>query len=266
MVKSEIEKLKIEVAELVGQRVKRPSGTLMGHAAGLPFEDLVHNSLLDSYPKRAFRHFELLNELFLANPEKLNVEDRMSLLGPASLQHLLKRGKSAIQGWSKEKLFEEKQNDTAESIVLPTAKLAIEPDKTLPTLLIDVKTQDVNKKGQAPNIISAEKIATACKYAIEIDGFLPFDIVYIGIKWSASKDFLTCEDSCVVSLTQIPPEKLYINWAAALQIQFHPFEVNCDYKGSGIQWASDYLNSYCDQLENRIEKDREKLKRFRSVL
>jgi hypothetical protein len=251
---------------LVGRTVPRPVGTLAGHAAGLPFERLIDRILRDQLPGQTFRHYELLNQIYEHNPGAMTVDDRYSLLGPPSLQYLLKRGKSATQKWSIETPFEEKQNDTAEIVVLPSKRLAIEIDKRSPVTLIDVKTQDDAKKAQAPNIISAEKIAHVCKLAIESEKFLPFEILYVGVKWKATKDTLVCTDVRVVSLTDIKPSNLYINWAAALQIQFHPFEVSCDYEGDGMAWAYDYLVNFCSQLERRISNEVEKLKAFRSIL
>jgi type II restriction enzyme len=194
------------------------------------------------------------------------LEQRYSLLGPPSLQYLLKRGKAATEKWSQVELFEEKQNDTAEIVVIPSKKLVIEVDHVRPVTLIDVKTQDVGKKAQAPNIISAEKVANVCKLAIESENFLPFEILYVGIKWQATKTELVCTDVRIVSLTDIDPKNLYINWAAALQIQFHPFEVPTSYTKDGMSWARDYLKNFCAQLERRIENERVKLETFRSVV
>lgn len=258
--------LEFALSGLVGQTVPRPAGTLAGHAGGLPFERLVNQILRDRLPGQTFRHYELLNQIYEHNPRATSLDQRYSLLGPPSLQYLLRRGKAATEKWSNDSLFEEKQNDTAEIIVLPSKRLAIEIDKGRPVTLIDVKTQDVAKKAQAPNIISAEKIANVCKLAIESEKFLPFEIMYVGIKWRATKDELVCTDVRVVSLTDIDPSDLYINWAAALQIQFHPFEVSCKYEGDGMKWAYDYIKNFCTQLERRISKEGEKLKLFRSIL
>ena len=246
--------------------VPRPSGTLAGHAAGLPFERLVDQILRDEIPGRTFRHYELLNELYRANPTKISLDHRYSLLGPPSLQYLLRRGKAATEKWSIAEPFEEKQNDTAEIIILPTKKLAIEVDHCRPIFLIDVKTQDAEKKAQAPNIISAEKVANTCRLALASEKFLPFEIIYVGIKWIASRSDLECSEVRVVSLTEINPVDLYINWSAALQIQFHPFEIATSYKKDGLSWARDFLENFCVQLERRINSETEKLNSFRSIL
>jgi hypothetical protein len=264
--KSFSETLTTALSGLVGQTVPRPTGTLAGHAAGLPFERLVDEVLRRELPGQTFRHYELLNKLYQGNPTMRTSEERYALLGPPSLQYLLRRGKSATEKWTNEDLFEEKQNDTAEIVILPSRKIAIEVDHVRPVRLIDVKTQDTGKKAQAPNIISAEKIANVCKLALQSEGFLPFEILYVGIKWRAGKSILECTEVRVVSLTEIDPKDLYINWAAALQIQFHPFEVETSYVRDGMTWARDYLKNFCNQLERRIASETEKLESFRSIL
>jgi hypothetical protein len=260
------EKLTTALSGLVGQTVQRPSGTLAGHAAGLPFERLVDEVLRSELPGRTFRHYELLNRLYQSNPTKRSSDERYSLLGPPSLQYLLRRGKSATEKWSDKDQFEEKQNDTAEIIILPSQKISIEVDHVQPVRLVDVKTQDTSKKAQAPNIISAEKIAHVCKLALQFEKFLPFEILYVGIKWRAGKSNLECTEVRVISLTDINPKDLYINWAAALQIQFHPFEINTTYKDDGMTWAREYLENFCEQLERRIDRETQKLESFRSIL
>lgn len=266
MIDSLTHNLERSLSGLVGQSVLRPTGTLAGHAAGLPFERLVDAILRREMPGRTYRHYELLNEIFKRNPTQTSLEQRYSLLGPPSLQYLLRRGKSATERWSESEQFEEKQNDTAEIVLLPTRELAIEVDHVRRVCLIDVKTQDAEKKAQAPNIISAEKLANSCKLALESEAFLPFDIIYVGVKWKASKSELRCSEVRVISLTKIDPADLYINWAAALQIQFHPFEIATTYKDDGLSWARDYLRNFCSQLEKRIGSETEKLKSFKSIL
>lgn len=71
------------------------------------------------------------------------------------LQHcffLLSRGKAATENWSIENLFEEKQNDTADILLVKDQFYE----------LLDVKTRNISKSAQAPNIISAYKLAQTC--------------------------------------------------------------------------------------------------------
>ena len=264
MIFSEIEDA---VKGLVGKSVARSSGTLAGHAAGVPFEDLVHECLVEHFGMRVRRHYEFLNAILSANLSAVTSEDRSNLFGPKSLQYLLQRGVKSMADWSKDKIFEMKQNDTAESVLLPSDAPEVKPAATKPLVLIDVKTQNSEKKAQPPNIISAEKVANACRICLEgEESFLPFDFIYIGVKWTAASERLVCNEVSVKSLTRVPPPKLYINWAAAQQIQFHPFEVDQSYRNSGADWASEYVEVFCDQLEKRIETENKKLKQFRKTL
>jgi type II restriction enzyme len=98
------------------------------------------------------------------------------------------------------------------------------------------------------------------------ESFLPFNFIYIGIKWTAESERLICNEVSVKSLTRVSPNNLYINWAAAQQIQFHPFEVDQSYENSGADWASEYIEVFCDQLEKRIGKENKKLSQFRKTL
>ena len=50
-----------------------------------------------------------------------------------------------------------------------------------------------------------------------------------------------------------PPEELYINWAAAMQIQFHVDELNQTFKNSREQWARNYLKHFTTQARKRSE-------------
>lgn len=264
MIFSEVEDA---VRGLIGKSVTRSSGTLAGHAAGVPFEDLVHKYLVEQFGSRVHRHYEFLNVILEQNPTSVTADERSDLFGPRSLQFLLQRGVKSMAEWSKDRKFEVKQNDTAESIILPWDVLEVKPTAAKPLILVDVKTQNTAKKAQPPNIISAEKVANACRICLEDkESFLPFDFIYVGVKWTADGERLVCDDVCVKSLTSVPPGNLYINWAAAQQIQFHPFEVNQSYKKPGADWANEYIAVFCDQLEKRISTENKKLKKFRGTL
>ena len=56
------------------------------------------------------------------------------------------------------------------------------------------------------------------------------DINYIGIDWELNNNFLDLKEIVVKDLFKISPDKLYINWAAALQIQFDVSIVDQSYK------------------------------------
>ncbi len=259
-----VHQIDLALKVLIGKVVAKPEGgTLAGHAAGLPFEDLVHQTLRNTYGNRVQRHFEALNSLFLAGKSAKGYESRLGLLGPKSLQFLLKRGKKSINEWTPSNLFEVKQDDTAESIIFPTSDIQMSSEGVL---LVDVKTQDIGKKAQAPNIMSADKLARACVFALEDSDKVPFEILYVGVKWEKESKHLRCVDIRTISLMKIDPRKIYINWVAAQQIQFHPFDVPQDYEGNREQWCKSYLNVFCHSLESRIDKEIERLDFFKKAI
>jgi hypothetical protein len=248
---------------LRGGSVVKPSGsTLAGHAAGLPFEDLIHARLLEVYPGRALRHFEALNRVLLDNPQSSSYEERIALLGLPATRYLLARGKEAMTSWSPAAQFGVKQNDTAESIIFPDEACDFRSNRLL---LIDVKTQDADKKSQPPNIMSSDKLARACVMALE-SGSVPFELFYIGVKWRREDETLVCVDVNAISMMQIKPESLYVNWVAAQQLQFHPFEVDQSYAKSHHDWCLGYIDTFCNQLENHVKKQQNRLVFFRDAL
>lgn len=254
------------VSQLVGRSVARPPGTLSGHAAGLPFEKLVHNALLPAYPGQCYRHFEILNVVFGSNEDVLMEKHRIELLGPPALQLLLRRGSQATKTWSVSQQFKEKQNDTAETVILPRRGRTIEPLPGEPVVLLDVKTQTTSVAGQPPNIISARKVMNACKLVLQHSEESPFDLIYIGIKWYEQNNRLVCERVSAKSLFKIRPAEIYVNWAAATQIQFHPDTVGQNFSGSTLDWCMEFLDSYLKQLERKLEKDNKDLKELRTFL
>lgn len=240
--------LKFLEEELKGKTVDKPlSGTLSGHSAGEPFdkavEDLLKGKTTDTI--KVYRQYEYLNNLYINNPDKISVEDRQSLISEKTLQYLLNRGVETTKNWKKEKLFEEKQNDTADILLIDNNY----------TKILDVKTRNLSKDAQPPNIISALKLAEMCKLAIENNEFDKFDIKYIGIDWELEGDKLVCKNAYVKDLFKTTPNKknLYINWAAALQIQFHVEKLEQDYDKGFKSWCFDYLEHFLSGADNRIK-------------
>lgn len=250
--------------ELLGKTVDKPiSGTLSGHAAGEPFdkavEEVLKNKFKSDTNKNIYRQYEYLNKLYTDNPTAIDLESRYNLIQEKSLQYLLNRGKDVTKSWKKEELFEEKQNDTADI-------LFIENDFTH---ILDVKTKNLSKVAQPPNIISALKLAEMCKLAIENNEFDKFDIKYIGIDWKLENDKLVCKNAYVKDLFKTTPNKknLYINWAAALQIQFHVEELEQDYDKDFRNWCFDYLKHFLSGAEERIKyMQNEWIKKYQPVL
>lgn len=245
--------LEAAAASLVSRTVKRQSRNLAGHAGAVQFEDLAHRALVQTFGSRVYRHYEFLNNVFRANPEVVPA-GREALLGHPAVAHLLSRGERASTEWTKEAPFEMKQNDTAESILVPAGTASLRGMVHDP-ILLDVKSQDKTKNGQPPNIISAKKLVDAFCAALHSPPFeLPFEIVYIAVKWEASKTCIVCRESKVVHLFKVPPDDIYINWAAATQIQFSPFEVSQAFAGTPASWALAFMRTYCDQIRKRAAK------------
>lgn len=144
---------------MMGSTIPRPiSGTLSGHAAGEPFDKHVYSLIKKDFPKSTYRQYEFLNDLYLNNPKAIGYDERKKLLKSPTLMFLLSRGKNATDNWSAENPFEEKQNDTADILVVKKAFYEI----------IDIKTRNLSKNAQPPNIISAYKLALLCANMIEI--------------------------------------------------------------------------------------------------
>lgn len=232
------------LCELKGQYIIKPlSGTLSGHAAGEPFDKFVNKYLKKEYPNKVFRQYEYLNYLFTKNPDKIGAEARNSLFNSPTLIFLLSRGKNATDNWSINNPFEEKQNDTADILIVHKGFYEI----------IDVKTRNISKKSQPPNIISAYKLAQTCSKMLDNNEFDTFDINYIEIDWDLVQQKLVCKDAYHRKLFKTNPSELYINWAAAMQIQFHVVDLNQDFSGNQKEWTKAYLKNFVSQAKKRAK-------------
>ena len=227
---------------IIGSSVPKPiSGTLSGHAAGEPFDKHVYSELKKVFPKKTFRQYESLNDLFSKNPSVITHEERINLFNSPTVMFLLSRGKSATTKWDIGNPFEEKQNDTADILVVDNNFYEI----------IDIKTRNISKKAQPPNIISAYKLAQTCARMIDNGDFNSFTIQYFGIDWLLEETQLVCKEAHAVNLFKAPPESLYINWAAAMQIQFNVDKLDQSFEGDLEMWAREYLKHFVVQAKQR---------------
>jgi len=230
--------------DLVNTKVDKPSsGTLSGHAAGEPFDKHVEE-LLKKKSSNVYRQYEYLNMLYKNNPAKIKLEERYDLIPYKSVQYLLNRGKDTTKQWSIDNQFEEKQNDTADI-------LCVEKDFFQ---ILDVKTRNMSKKAMQPNIISALKLADVCSLILKHKEYNTFNITYIGIDWKEENNELVCKEAFVKELFKCPPSELYINWSAALQIQFHVHNLNQSYSGTIENWALEFLKHFVEKAKTRIAK------------
>lgn len=236
------------LVEMKGSTVIRPnkesSGTLSGHAAGEPFEKSVYRHLKANYPNAIFKQYEFLNDLYLKHPKVISVEDRLALFDSPTALFLLNRGETATRNWNPDNIFQEKQNDTAD--ILYYADGCYD--------LIDVKTRNVNKNAQPPNIISAYKLAKTCAIMIDNEEFGNLGINYIEIDWVENKDSLECVAAHYGDLFKTNPETLYINWAAAMQIQFHVCDLDQTWKGTRKTWAKTYIKVFVRSAKHRLQR------------
>ena len=229
---------------LAGKSVPRAtSGTLSGHAAGEPFDKLTCAELCAMLPGKIFRQYEYLNNLYTKHLDAKSLEARDKLIQSPTVLFLLSRGKNATENWSPDAQFEEKQNDTADI-------LAVDGDFFD---LIDIKTKNIDKKAQPPNIISAYKLAQLCAKMIDNGEYDTFTIDYFGIDWALDGTNLVCRNTHHANLFRADPSELYINWAAAMQIQFHVEECGQSFAGSRELWARSYLKHFTDKASDRAQ-------------
>lgn len=233
---------------VVGQSVERPNrasqGTLSGHAAGEPFEKLVYKLLGEEYAGMVFKQYEYLNDLFLKHPKVISVQERHALIDSPTALFMLNRGNSATRAWKPDNLFEERQSDTADILIHKNGYYE----------LIDVKAHNKNKHSQPPNIISAYKLAQMCTLMIDNDEFDTLGIKYIGVEWEEREDRLVSTAACLSDLFKARPDTLYINWAAAIQIQSHVAGFDQSWTGSRKEWAVAFIKAFVDSAQKRIKK------------
>ncbi len=239
------------VEEMKGVEVDRPNrataGTLSGHAAGEPFEKCVYKHLKTHYPFSIYKQYEFLNDLYLKHPKVITLKDRYALLDSPTALFLLSRGDKATKEWTPQNVFEERQNDTADILYYADGVYD----------LIDVKTRNISKSAMPPNIISAYKLAQACANMIDNSEFDNIDINYIEIDWVENEDKLKCTNAHHACLFKSNPETLYINWAAAMQIQFHVADLDQSFRGTREQWARKYLKVFVKSARHRCQRMKE---------
>ncbi len=232
------------IKEIRGTSVAKPlSGTLSGHAAGEPFDKHVYHVIKKQLSSYTFRQYEYLNDLYSNHPNIIGFAARQALFNSPTVLFLLSRGKNATDKWSIDNPFDEKQNDTADILVVKDGFYEI----------IDIKTRNCSKVAQPPNIISAFKLAQVCAKMLDNQEFDSFTINYFQIDWILQQDKLVCRDAHFACLFQSQPQQLYINWAAAMQIQFHVQDLDQNFVGSMEEWARAYLRHFVTQARKRAD-------------
>ena len=232
------------IKNMKGSSVPKPlSGTLSGHAAGEPFDKHVYSEIKKQFPNHTFRQYEYLNDLFSKNPEIIGNKARQELFDSPNVLFLLSRGKEATKKWTLENPFDEKQDDTADILVVKDGFYEI----------IDIKTRNLSKTAQAPNIISALKLAQLCAITIDNVEFNNLSINYFEVDWLLENNELVCKDAHFVNLFKANPQNLYINWAAAMQIQFYVCNLDQEFDGTMEDWAKSYLKHFVEGVYKRSQ-------------
>jgi len=88
---------------------------------------------------------------------------------------------------------------------------------------------------------------------IDNNEFDNFTIQYFGIDWELESGGLVCKNAHAVNLFKAEPILLYINWAAAMQIQFNVEDLDQSFKANMKQWARKYLKHFVAQAKQRTE-------------
>jgi len=240
-------------AKIIGISIPKP---ILDTLSNQLFSKYVYAKLKEIFPNKTFRQHEYLDDLFRKNPQIISVQERFQLFNSPSVMFLLSRGKTATKKWSIANLFEEKQSDTADILVVDNAFYEI----------IDIKTRNISKSAQAPNIISAYKLAQLCAIMIDNQEFDTLSINYFEIDWRLENEFLVCKDIHYVNLFKSTPENLYINWAAAMQIQFHVCDLEENFNRTIEEWTRAYLKHFVEQVYRRsqymIDKYAEPFKKY----
>lgn len=229
--------------KLRGNSVVRPNkkGELSGHAAGEPFSDLTF-SILENLGYHVQKQHSYLNNLML-NGNISNKHERLSSIHVQSLAEVLWTGR-INKKWNRYEQFDYKQGDFADMLIL---------DADMNMNIIDVKTTNLSKRSQPPNIMSALRLANICKSMLNHEEFDRFIITYIGIGWRDHGVHLVCEDVNIIDLFKIQPASLYINFTAALQIQFKLDVVDQTFQGSKKQWCLEYIRHFIISHEERTK-------------
>jgi hypothetical protein len=243
--------------EVVGQSIPRPRGALAGHNTGTPVEELLRVRLGDAFPGRIWRQHDVLNAVLSNSPEAVSATRRKRLFGRESTQDLLCSGRS-LRKWSLASPFGESQSDTADFILFDGELCALEPGRYD---LLDAKSVNLEHTSQPPNIISAAKLFRAMVHSVA-EGAVACDIIYLAIGYQPTKSTLDCTDARAISLFKID-QLPYINWTAGSQIQFDPFEVDQEFRGSPLQWADRFVDYYNDKHALKISRDRDRLREDR---
>ena len=110
--------------------------------------------------------------------------------------------------------------------------------------------------------MSARKLAKVAEICLSKNIDPNFSLYYIDLGYRKKDAGVVVEDVRMVDMMKIPPldyngkgKPLYINWSAAIQVQFRPSEVSQDFELSQKDWLAIFMKNYTSQKRDRIYKE-----------
>lgn len=234
----------------------KPNQETSGHRIAIPLEEEVYDALSKTYPGLAFKQHEALNDYLSETVVQGRVPDGF-VFGNEAVDSLVNPGKKALSNWPEE-LVPGKQSDTADIVLFSDSALFDGSS----VFLIDVKSHDLGKSDQPPNIMSARKLAKVAEICLSKNIDPNFSLYYIDLGYRKKDTGVVVEDVRMVDMMKIPPldyngkgKPLYINWSAAIQVQFRLSEVSQDFELSQKDWLAIFMKNYTSQKRDRIYKE-----------
>lgn len=234
----------------------KPNQETSGHRIATPLEEEVYEALSKAYPGLTFKQHEALNDYLLQTVAQGRVPDGF-VFGNEAVDSLVNPGKKALSHWP-EKIVLGRQSDTADIVLFSDSALFDGSS----VFLIDVKSHDFGKNSQPPNIMSARKLAKVAEICLSKNIDPNFSLYYIDLGYRKKDAGVVVEDVRMVDMMKIPPldyngkgKPLYINWSAAIQVQFRPSEVSQDFQLSQKDWLAIFMKNYTSQKRDRIYKE-----------
>lgn len=227
-----------------------------GHTVATPLEEEVYDALSKAYPELTFKQHEAVNEYLSQTVAQGRVPDGF-VFGNEAVDYLVNPGKKALSSWPEE-MVPGRQSDTADMVLFSDSSLF----QGASVFLIDVKSHDLGKNSQPPNIMSARKLANLAEICLSKNIDPNFSMYYVDLGYRKKDAGVVVEDVRMVDMMKIPPldynnkgKPMYINWAAALQVQFRPSEVSQDFELSQKEWLAVFMKNYTSQKRDRIYKE-----------
>ena len=227
-----------------------------GHTVATPLEEEVYDALSKAYPGLTFKQHDAVNEYLSQAAVQGRVSDGF-VFGNEAVDYLVNPGKKALSSWPEE-LVPGRQSDTADMVLFSDSSLF----QGASVFLIDVKSHDLGKNSQPPNIMSARKLANLAEICLSKNIDPNFSLYYLDLGYRKKDAGVVVEDVRMVDMMKIPPldyngkgKPMYINWAAALQVQFRPSEVSQDFELSQKDWLAVFMKNYTSQKRDRIYKE-----------